>query len=85
MRINLAYTIHIPVAAFGLFSIFVLGSGDTLMPPDNFARRGTFVYISGAVEKIFVDTEGDAHNILKGGIFVDVNSDGLCVVRSKVQ
>lgn len=46
---------------------------------------GSYVYIEGAVEKIFVDTENKIHNIYKGGIFTEVNSDGLCLVRSKVK
>lgn len=46
---------------------------------------GTFVYIDRAVEKIFVNTDGQVQNILKGGIFVNVTSEGLCVVQSKVR
>ena len=47
-------------------------------------RIGEFRFVKNVIEKVFVASDGEVKNILKGGIVQAINSDGTCDILIKV-
>lgn len=62
-----------------LVFLFILSRYGILLSEGQRIEKGSYATVAGYIEKVFVDLEGNALQILKGGVVVNDNAgDGMC-------